>query len=96
MGGSTVRGKAWGFLFLRRPTMNKKLSQFEHEDLIIANERIEVASKALIMFDNNDFQAGGFDQDIAQIIQVESDKIQSIIGSYNEFSKAVENSREGG
>ncbi len=66
--------------------MEKKLNE-HREDLIIANERIEFASKALTIFDDDDFQSGRFEFDIGLIIQEESDKIQAIIGSYDEMAK---------
>ena len=67
--------------------MDKKITPIEHEHLLNAHERIEIASKALVAFTDDDFQSGSFRFDCGLIIQEESDKIKSIIGSHDELSQ---------
>jgi len=49
MGGSVVPGMLGAFLFLRRHVMEQELNK-HREDLIIANEKIELAAKILTVF----------------------------------------------
>ena len=70
--------------------MDKILNKMEHEDLITANEKIEIAAKTLTVLDVSDFQSDTFPHDIGLIIQDGCNRIQSIIGTNDQYLENLE------
>lgn len=64
--------------------MKKKLSQWEHEELVLANEQIEIAAKALEFLDLRCFDSE-FPKQIGTVISTHAEKIRKMLGSYHEF-----------
>lgn len=64
-----------------------KSENIDYGSVRIANQKIEIASKAMILFTDEDFSSGSFVYDCAQIIQEASDEIREVLGGIDFGSK---------